>query len=108
MHIITDNESNRLLAVGVLKEYWPNGYPVITDEYGNNCAYPTDSTSVYEVEVPEGVKREKNCYTPEKGFYENPNWAEPNPYGISDELVAQIKNDTIAEIEEAVINGTDE
>lgn len=30
-----------------------------------------------------------------------------NKYGITDELLEQIKNDTVTEIEEAVINGTD-
>lgn len=28
-------------------------------------------------EVPEGVIPGKYCYTEEKGFYENPNWIEP-------------------------------
>lgn len=108
MHIITDTDSARLIAVGTLKEYWPNGYPVITDTNGNDCAYPTSFSTMYEVaEIPDGVEPEKYCYTEADGFYANPNWIEPNKYGISDELVEQIKNDAIAEVEEAVINGTD-
>lgn len=111
MHIITDTESSRLIAVGTLKEYWPNGYPIITDANGNDTAYPTNFTTMYEVySIPDGVEPEKYCYTPEAGFYENPNYTEPsgNQYGISDELLQQIKDDTIAEVEGAVLNGTDE
>ena len=109
MTIITDTASSRVLAVGTFKEYWPNGYPIITDENGNDIAYPTDFTTMYEdVEVPEGVEVEKYCYTPESGFYENPDYVEPgNPYSIPDELLEQIKNDAIIEVEEAVTNGTD-
>ncbi|WP_207708624.1 hypothetical protein [Emergencia sp. 1XD21-10] len=47
----------------------------------------------------------KHCYTETEGFYKNPDYVEPNPYGIPDELVEQIKNDTIAQVQEGVING---
>ena len=35
------------------------------------------------------------------------NIPESNPYGIPSELLTQIKDDTVAEIEEAVVNGID-
>ena len=109
MTIITDKESSRVIAIGTFKEYWPNGYPIITDENGYDIAYPTDFTTMYSVdEVPAEVEPEKYCYTPADGFYPNPNYQEPNEYGIPDELVTRIKNDAVTEIEEAVLNGTDE
>ena len=67
-----------------------------------------DGIIIGEVDsVPKEVEIGKYCYTPEDGFYVNPNYKEPNPYGIPDYLVEQIKNDAITEVEEAVTNGTD-
>ena len=72
MHIVIDTESTKLMAIGTLTEYWSNGYPVITDMNGLDCAYPTDFTTLYKVDyIPDGVEAEKYCYTPEYGFYEN-------------------------------------
>lgn len=108
MHIITDTETARLIAVGTFKEYWDNGYPIITDKDGNDCAYPSDFTTMHEVSsLPEGVIPDAYCYTSEEGFYKNPDYVEPNPYGLPDEILSQIKDDAIAEVEEAVLNGTD-
>lgn len=108
MYIITDTDSARLIAMGTFKEYWPNGYPIITDASGNDCAYPTNFTTMHEVEdIPEDVVPEKYCYTPEDGFCKNLDYVEPNPYGIPEELVDRIKNDAISEVEQEVTNGTD-
>ena len=82
MHIVTDKQSSVIVAVGRLKEYWPNGYPIITNTDGYDVVYPTTFAELHEVEeIPEGVTAHKYCYTPEVGFHENPNYEEP----ISDE-----------------------
>lgn len=108
MRIITDTETSILIAIGTFKEYWDNGYPIITDSNGNDCAYPTNDTTMHEVDsVPDCVEPEKFCYSTDAGFYENPNYIEPKPYGIPDDLVEKIKNDAISEVEQEVTNGTD-
>ena len=78
MNVITSKESNSIFAIGLIKEYWSNGYPIVEDESGFKCAYPINMVNVYGVdEVPEAVIPHKYCYTPESGFYENPNYIEP-------------------------------
>lgn len=107
MHIVTDKKSNVVLSVGTLKEYWANGYPVLTDQNGNDCAFVADDTNVYEVANREEVTPGEYCYTAELGFFENPDYNEPNPYGLPEELVQQIKDDAIAEVEsEVAAHGT--
>ena len=48
--------------------------------YNNTIAVPTQFVEhVYEVdEVPDYVESEKYCYTPEKGFYFNEKYKEPD------------------------------
>lgn len=102
MFIITKKEDDEILMMGRELDYMENGYPRIIDY---DVAFYPEYISVNEAsEVLEGVEAHKYCYTPEDGFYLNPNYREPNQYGISDELVEQIKNDAITEVEEAVIN----
>lgn len=104
MYIITQSESNIILDIFEHLAYQDNGYPMNLD---TRTAYVSSFVDVYEnVNVNERVVPHKYCYTPEAGFYINENYVEPNPYGIPDELVAQIKNDAITEVEEAVLNGT--
>ena len=77
-NVISNIENNELIAIGILKEYWSNGYPVIIDMNGQECAYPTNFTTMYEVEkIPENIEPYKYCYTEADGFYENPNWIDP-------------------------------
>lgn len=103
MIIITDKTSNKIIETGETLEYLENGYPLLTDKH---VYFAIDDVRVHEVDnVPEGVMPSKHCYTEITGFYENPDYVEPNPYGIPDELVEQIKNDTIAQVQEGVING---
>ena len=94
--------NNVVLSFGEL-EYWDNGYPIV-----GGVAYDPKDVLLFDVDVPQDYTAGKYCYTAELGFYINPKYSEPNPYGISDELVEQIKNDAITEIEEAVVNGTDD
>lgn len=80
---------------------WSNGYPVLIEE---NIAFPTDSVNIYQnIAVSEEIKNNqyKYCYTEEQGFYENPNYVEPDPtntYGIPDETYHAIIDDYTAEL----------
>ena len=106
MYIITGKRDNDVKGYGASVTYLENGYPYIEEL---QTAYIPDEVQILEIDsVPEEVEIGKWCYTEEDGFYSNPMWIEPNPYGIPDSLVEQIKNDAIAEVEEAVLNGTDE
>ena len=40
----------------------------------------------------------KYCYTPDQGFYLNPDWEEPNQYGISNAQLLQIQANYTAEL----------
>ena len=77
------------------------GYPLLVNE---NVSYVPDKVTIYEnVEVSEEIKNNwfKYCYTPEQGFYLNPNYIEPDPtntYGVSDDVYHQIIDDYTAEI----------
>lgn len=77
MYIIVDKE-NAIVDMTRALEYWPNGYPLNVE---TRTAYPSDMVDVYEVEtIPEGIVSEQYCYTPEEGFYPNPNYREPDPF----------------------------
>ena len=91
MIVITSKETNVYLMSGTHLDYMDNGYPRLIDE---NTAFPTEMVNVYEnVTISEEVVPEKYCYTPEKGFYLNPNYVEPNKYGIPDETLESIQAD---------------
>lgn len=100
MYVITSN--NCIIGVGELLDYIEeNGYPRLVNE---NVAFVPNAVTIYEnVEVSEEVKNNwlKYCYTPEQGFYENPNYVEPDPtntYGIPDGTYHAIIDDYTAEI----------
>lgn len=106
MFIAVSKENNVFIARSNVLEHWDNGYPLFPKI---NMAFVPENTHIYEVnDIPEPVSEYKHCYTPKAGFYENQNYRVSNQYGITDELLQRIKNDAVAEIEEAVINGTDE
>lgn len=75
---------------------WSNGYPVLIEE---NTAFPPETVNIHQnVEVSDEIKSNpsKYCYTPEQGFYENPNYIEPdatNTYGVLDSVYHQIIDD---------------
>ena len=105
MYLIINNKTHAVEAYGEKLDYMSNGYPRLIDI---NTAWPTDMVTVAEVAtVPEDMQVHKYCYTDEGGFTLNPDWEEPNGYGIPEELLRQIKDDTIAEVEGAVLNGID-
>lgn len=74
MYVFTEKEDNRITCISETLEYQSNGNPVV-----KNGAYAIGyPVNIYEnVEVPEGVIENKYCYTPEQGFYKNPNWQAP-------------------------------
>lgn len=102
MFIITNKEGNEVLMMGAKLDHMENGYPRLIEE---NVAFVTEQVDVHEIEtVPEEVTAGKYCYTEEEGFYVNPNWREPNPYGVSDEQYNAIIDDyTASLIEEGLL-----
>ncbi|MEG1036692.1 MAG: hypothetical protein RSN61_21400 [Chryseobacterium sp.] len=82
---------------------------------GNECFFPTENECfgynaimfpvVKDVEIGESVKSNEYCYTKEKGFYPNPNWSEPNKYGVADETVAEIIADNTKLLESIGVLG---
>ena len=106
MVVITSKPLNNISAMGSSYSLEESGDPYIPEL---NVAFSLSAFEYYEVDnVPEEIVESKWCYTPADGFFPNPNYQEPNEYGIPDELVTRIKNDAVTEIEEAVLNGTDE
>lgn len=102
MILIVEKETDILLDMDSEIDYMDNGYPRLINK---DTAYVKDDVHVYEIlEIPEFVETDKYCYTETAGFYLNPDYEEPNPYGIPDELVEQIKNDAIAQVQEGVLN----
>lgn len=102
MYVITLKDSNELIMHGEKLDYMSNGYPILVNE---NTAFPNHMVDVHSIEnMPEDVEDGKYCYTEEDGFWLNLNYGEPNPYGIPNELVEQIKNDAIAQVQEGVRN----
>ena len=101
MYLITAKEDNsdRIIKIGIHLDYMSNGYPRLVDE---DIAFPIDMVNVHEVsEVPTEVTPNKYCYTEADGFYINPNWVEPdatNTYGIPDETYHAIINDLTSEV----------
>lgn len=96
MYIITEKEENRIVMMGKDLDYMENGYPRLINE---NVAFPVEMVNVHRVEyLPEDIEPERHCYTPEAGFFENPNWVEPNKYGIPDDLLRSIQDDTVADL----------
>lgn len=103
MHVITDRNSDVILGVGTNLSYDEFDNPVLTEQ---NVGFYKLHVAVYDVsEVPENIEPDKYCYSEISGFSENPNYVELNPYGISEELLTQIKNDTIAEVQKEAKNG---
>ena len=73
--IVTNKHDHAVLGVDTEVVYLDNGNPMLK----NRCiAFIYDIVEVHEVaEIPEEDLEGKYCYTPEKGFYENPLWQPP-------------------------------
>ena len=69
----------------------------------NQTRYSKLYFDLYEnIEAFDEITPFKYCYTPEQGFYENPNWAEPdtsNTFGIPDDVYMAIKEQAIQEVQ---------
>lgn len=96
MNIITDKKDNSVIFISnkILEEdiyYYPqeNNFIYFKKEFTNNYILN---------EVPDYIELYKYCYTDENGFYENPNYEEPNKYGINNELLQQIQDDILADL----------
>ena len=105
MLLIVEKKTNSLLDMDSELDYMDNGYPKLVNR---DIAFVADDVEVYtDVDMIENIVPGKYCYTSEQGFFENPDWQEPNPYGIPDELLEQIKNDTVEEIRQEVLNSAE-
>lgn len=93
-YIITNKSDNRVIAMGEVLDTQDNGNWWLKKE---NTAYPNTTCYAYDadgqiaevngnksakigepIEIPVEVKAEKYCYTAEDGFFENPDYEEPN------------------------------
>ena len=106
--IITDKlfYKDVIIMKGNSIEVFDEKNTLLHDLYGNKIIFANDTINAYSVEnIPEHVSEGKYCYTPEQGFYKNPNYVEPDPantYGIPDELFNQIKSDYREQIAQEV------
>jgi hypothetical protein len=74
MFIITEKHNDAVTCICKALDYMENGYP---RDIHRNTAYVAETVNVYEnVTVPVEVKERQYCYTPEKGFYVNPDYQE--------------------------------
>lgn len=102
--IVVDNTTKEIIGIGTFKGYWDNGYPIITDANGNDCAYVPHSVSLFEVDsIPESVEPFKYCYTEEKGFYENPEYEEPEE-PIEPDPIQEYRDQLASEVSEIGYN----
>lgn len=101
MIVVTTKDSNVILALTNTTSPTVNeGYTRIDD-----CRFIVKASgyNFHEVEeVPSGVVAYEYCYTEERGFYENPNWVEPEPsITVTDEqrdmVVDEIRQGVISE-----------
>lgn len=103
MYLITIKRNKIIQAMGKQLGYMSNGYPRLIEE---NIAFPSDLVNVHEVEaVPGQFEPGRYCYTPEQGFYMNPDWQEPNKWNLPNEVIEEIKNEAIAEVQEGARDG---
>lgn len=91
MIVVTMKDSNEIIAITkTISSTADEGYTRIDD-----CRFIVKASgyNFHEVEdVPNGISAYKYCYTIEKGFYENPDWVEPeieDPYQNYREQLAQ-------------------
>lgn len=94
MYIVCLKETSKVIEKGVSFEYRSDGYPRLTLEDGIKADFPVNDVDVFEVSIiPQDYEDDKYCYTPEAGFYLNPDWKEPtdNLYGLTDEQIETIE-----------------
>lgn len=104
MVIIVNKTDKHIINYGNSVEYLSNGSPHLIDR---NLRYEKDKVLVYEgITLPKEVEPSKWCYTPEEGFYKNPDfleYTEPSPTDWIDPVtVDAIKDIAIEEVQNAV------
>lgn len=76
MYVLTD-ENNVIMHICKIKGYEENGNVLISENGEITAIPPHFINAQYEIsEIPEGVTKQKYCYTQETGFYENENYKE--------------------------------
>lgn len=99
MYLITNKTTKKVMLYGNNLIYLDNGYPCIEDF---NTSFLPDEVNIYQnIEIPTKIVPNKYCYTPEQGFYLNPNYIEPDPsniYRISDNVYHNIIDDYTEEL----------
>lgn len=102
MYIITDSKSNMVINWGEVMNKQNNMF-ILENE---NLAYPMSFTSCYEIDsLIEGLAEGKYCYSPEKGFYENPDWIEPGsdiPEEIKETIRQEYRDELAQEVSQNV------
>ncbi len=105
MFVIANKKDNEIIMIGNQLDYMGNGYPRLIEE---DTAFPDWMVDVHEVETtPEEVQPGEYCYTKEQGFYLNPNWTEPNKYGVTENTLKQIEEDTLTRLQ-ANVSGVEQ
>ena len=90
-YVITNVSDDVFLHYGDVLDHMENGYPRLVNE---DVAFSTEMVNVFEnVTIPEGVEPIKFLYTEKDGFTANPNYVEPNKYGIPDETLKVVQAD---------------
>lgn len=79
MIIATNINTNDVVGYGEKLTYWSNGYPALESE-STVMAFTAGAVNIHEVPDDSEFEVYKTCYTPELGFYPNPNWREPSPF----------------------------
>ncbi|NCE98393.1 hypothetical protein [Emergencia sp. 1XD21-10] len=105
MYIICLKETDFIIETGKECKDRGDGYYRLILENGIEADFPPNDVNCFEVDnIPQDFKNDKYCYTPEDGFYENPEWQEPseNPYGLTDEQYREIVDNVIAQVQEGV------
>jgi len=95
--IIVEKELKVLRDIG-------NSFEETEKSFANkNVRYSKSLFDKYQnVDIADDILPIKYCYTPEQGFYENPNWSEPdtsNTFGIPDDVYMAIKEQAIQEVQ---------
>lgn len=96
LNIITEKENKIIRDIGNVTD--KDSYWLI-----NQTRYSKLYFDLYEnIEVSDKIIPFKYCYTSKQGFYENPNWSEPdtsNTFNIPDDVYMAIKEQAIQEVQ---------
>ena len=87
MYVLT-GEKDVVICISETLNYQDNGNPLVHNDTLAIAEILVKHT--YEdVEIPEKVCESKYCYTPEQGFYKNPDWRE---YVSNEQRIAALED----------------